>query len=146
MTTKADFTSEEWETIVEAPTLAAMMVITASGGGTIRETFAFARAWADARAHHGPSELLDALAAEKPKLDRGKFGSTEELRAKGEEELVAVAALLAQKATPEELDAYRGFVLAAAERVAAAHKEDGQAISPEEQTVLDEIHGHLGAP
>jgi hypothetical protein len=144
MTTKADFTSEEWETIVEAPTLAAMMVITSSPGGTFRETFAFARAWSDAREAHGASALLDALAAEKPKLDRKKFGSTEELRAKGEEELAAVAALLAQKATPDELDAYRKFVLAAAERVAAAHKENGDPISPEEQATLDEIRGHLG--
>ena len=145
MTTKADFTSEDWETIVEGPTVAAMMVITASSGGTFRETFAYARAWADAREHHGPSELIDALVDEKPKLDRKKFGSDEELHAKGAELLQAVAALLGRKAKPEELDAYRNFVLAAAERVAAAHKENGEAISPEEQATLDEIRGHLGA-
>jgi hypothetical protein len=145
MTTKADFTSEEWETIVEAPTTAAMMVITASGGGTFRETFAFARAWNDARAAHGASELLDEVVAEKPKFDRKQFGSDDELRAKGEEQLAAAAALLAQKATPEELEAYRGFVLSAADRVAAAHKENGDPISAEEQATLDEIRGHLGA-
>jgi hypothetical protein len=99
-----------------APLVAAMMVITASGGGTWRETFAFAHAWTDARSQHGASQLLDDIVAEKPKLDRHKFGSTEELRTQGQEQLAAAKALLAAKATPEELDAYTSFVLTAAER------------------------------
>jgi hypothetical protein len=145
MTTKADFSSEEWETVAEGPMIAAMLVISASSGGTFRETFAFARAWEDARRDQGTSALLDEIVAEKPRFDRHAFGSEAELRAKGEEQLTAAAALLAQKATPEELEAYRTFVLSAAERVAAAHKEGGQAISPEEQGALDEIRRHLGA-
>jgi hypothetical protein len=143
MTAKADFTAEEWATIVGAPLVAGMMVITASGGGTWRETFAFAHAWTDARKQHGASQLLDDIVAEKPKLDRHRFGSTEELRAQGQEQLTAAKALLAAKATPDELDAYTSFVLTAAERVAAAHKEGGQSVSPEEQTVLDEIRDRL---
>jgi hypothetical protein len=143
MTAKADFTAEEWATIVGAPLVAGMMVITASGGGTWRETFAFAHAWTDARKQHGASQLLDDIVAEKPKLDRHRFGSTEELRAQGQEQLTAAKALLAAKATPDELDAYASFVLTAAERVAAAHKEGGQSVSPEEQTVLDEIRDRL---
>jgi hypothetical protein len=143
MTAKADFTEEEWGTIVGVPMIAGMMVITASGGGTFRETFAFARAWTDARGHHGESQLLDDIVAEKPKFDRHEFGSNEELRTKGQEQLAAAKALLAEKATPAELDAYRAFVLGAAERVAKAHKEGGQEISAEEQAALDEVRDQL---
>jgi hypothetical protein len=55
------------------------------------------------------------------------------------------AKLLEQKATPAELEAYRGFVLAVAERVAAAHREDGQQVSPAEREALDAIRTSLGA-
>jgi hypothetical protein len=143
MTGKADFTEDEWGTIVGAPLAAGMMVITASGGGTWRETFAFARAWTDARGQHGASPLLDDIVAEKPTLDRHRYGNEEELRTKTREQLTAARALLAEKATPEELDAYRAFVLDAAGRVAAAHKEGGQPVSPEEQAALDEIRDRL---
>jgi hypothetical protein len=143
MTAKADFTEEEWGTIVGAPLVAGMMVVTASGGGTLRETFAFARAWTDARGQHGASPLLDDIVAEKPTLDRHRYGDAAELRAQGQEQLAAARALLAEKATPEELDTYRAFVLDAAQRVATAHKEGGQEVSPEEQAALDEIRYRL---
>jgi hypothetical protein len=145
MTTKAAFTPEEWKVVLEGPPSAGMIVVTAARGGMFKETVAMSKAYVDARAQHGASELLDEVVAEKPKFDRKRFGSEAELRAKGEEQLAAASALLAAKATPEELEAYRGFVLSAAERVAAAHKENGEAISTEEQATLDEIRGHLGA-
>ena len=43
MTTKADFTEEEWKQVLEGPTSAGMIVTTAESGGTFRETFAMAR-------------------------------------------------------------------------------------------------------
>ena len=79
MATKADFNPEEWRQLVEGPTIAGMIVLTSAGGGTFRETFALARAWADARTQHGASQLLDELAAEKPGFDRHRYGSTQEL-------------------------------------------------------------------
>jgi hypothetical protein len=48
------------------------------------------------------------------------------------------------KATTEELDGYRGFVLTLADRVAAAHREDGQSVSPAEAEALREIAAALG--
>ena len=50
------------------------------------------------------------------------------------------------KATPEEVDAYRRFVLALAERVAAAHKEHGEQVSDAERAAIDEIASALGSP
>ena len=143
MTGKSEFSPEEWDQILEAPMTAGMIVITASGGGTFRETFALARAFTDARKEHGASELLDEVVSTKPEFDRHKFGSSEELRDKGLQQIGDAAALLREKAAPEELDAYRGFVLTAASKVAAAHKEAGAEVSPGEQAALDEIRGRL---
>ena len=58
-------------------------------------------------------------------------------------------ALLEQKASAEEVDAYKGFVRAVADAVAHAHKEGGflgvggKEVSAEEQTALDEIEAAL---
>jgi hypothetical protein len=143
MTGKSDFSPEEWDKILEAPVTAGMIVITAAGGGTFRETFALAGAYNDARKEHGASELLDEIVSSKPEYDRHKFGSSQELHDKGLQQIGDVAGMLEAKATPEELDAYRGFVLTAASKVAAAHKEEGVQVSPAEQSALDEIRSQL---
>ena len=70
MTGKADFTAEEWELVREGPPTAGMMALTAEHGGTFRETWALAKAYAEARQQHGENELLDALVAEKPNTKR----------------------------------------------------------------------------
>jgi hypothetical protein len=44
------------------------------------------------------------------------------------------------------VDAYRRFVLALAERVAAAHKEHGEQVSEAERAAIDEIASALGSP
>jgi hypothetical protein len=143
MTTKSDFQPEEWDLILEAPMTAGMIVITAAGGGTFRETFALARAYTDARKEHGASELLDEIVSTRPEFDRHKFGSSEELHEKGLQQVSDAAAALRAKATPEETAAYRDFVLTAASKVAAAHKEDGVEVSPKEQAALDEVRTRL---
>ena len=49
------------------------------------------------------------------------------------------------KATPEELDGYRRFVLTLANKVAAAHREAGQSVSPAESEAIQQITTALGA-
>ena len=44
MTTKADFTPQEWDLVLEGPPSAGMIVITAQRGGTLRETVSMAKA------------------------------------------------------------------------------------------------------
>ena len=142
MTGKSAFTDEEWDLLREAPGTAGMLVVTAEGGGTFRETFALAGAYADARKQHGASELLDELIAAGPK--RGaRFHSNDELREQALTNLRSSAALLRSKATPEDVEGYRAFVLELARRVAEAHKEGGQAVSEREQAALDEIEATL---
>src|SRR5262245_5047791 len=130
MSAKDNFDENEWKTVTEGPPTAGMIVLTASGGGSFRETFALARAYADARNEHGASALLDELVAAKPQFDRHEYDSPEELHDRGLESLGAAAAILRAKAAPEDLAAYTEFVLTLAAKVAAAHKEEGQAVSP----------------
>jgi hypothetical protein len=63
MTTKAAFSPEEWETVLQGPPTAGTIVITAAHGGTFRETIAMAKAYTEARTEHGESELLDEIAS-----------------------------------------------------------------------------------
>jgi hypothetical protein len=145
MTGKSAFTEEEWQAVLEGPPIAGMLVITAEGGGSFRETFALAKAYAEARQQHGESELLDEIVAAKPEFDRKRYGSAETLHQEGLEHLGEAVAALEAKATPEEVEDYRNFVLALGKRVAAAHKEGGESVSPTEQAAIDEIAARLGA-
>jgi hypothetical protein len=145
MTGKADFTTEEWHAILEAPMSAGMIVVTAQRGGSFRESFAMAKAYAEARQQHGESQLLDEIVAAKPERDHTHYHSHEELKAAGLKHLQEAVAILEQKATPDEVDGYRRFVSTLTEKVAHAHREDGQEVSPAEQAALDEIAAALGA-
>ena len=139
MTGKADFTPEEWKMVLEGPPSAGMMVVTAQRGGSIRETFAIAKAYVEARKQHGESELLDEIVAAKPEMDHTRYHSVEELREHGLQHLRDAVALLGQKATPDEAEDYKRFVLALADRVANAHREGGTAVSDAEQAAINEI-------
>lgn len=145
MTTKADFSPDEWEAVLEAPSTAGMIVITASHGGTFRETVAMSKAYAEARAQHGESELLDEIVAARPKVDHTRYHSAEELRDTGLGHLRDAVALLENKATKEECEDYRRFILAVANKVAAAHREAGQSVSPAEAQAIQQISAALGA-
>ena len=141
MTTKSDFTAEEWELVREGPPAAGLVAATASSGGSFRESWALAKAFTEARKQHGESELLDELVAERPHLKR--YGSAEELEEHGLGRLREAVTLLEQKASPADVDAYRRFTVAVAEHVAAAHKEGGTAVSAEEREAIDKIGATL---
>ena len=130
MTAKADFTEQEWELVLEGPTSAGMIVITAQRGGTLRETVSMAKAYAQARQLHGQSELLDAIVAAKPKVDHARSGSLDELKEHYLGNLRDALALLDGKARTEELDEYKRFVVNLANKVAAAHREGGKSEDP----------------
>lgn len=145
MTGKSAFTDEEWQAILEGPSIAGLLVVTAERGGSFRESFALAKAYAEAREQHGESEVLDEIVAERPQFDRHRYGTAEALRQEGLKRLREAVAALEAKGTPEDVEAYRSFVLELARRVAAAHKEHGEPISPAEQEALDAVASALGA-
>jgi hypothetical protein len=140
MTTKAAFSPSEWQLVLEGPPTAGLLVITSSRGGTFRETFAMSKAYAEARSQHGESELLDEIVAEKPRMEHGgKVHNPEELRDQAIDCLRDATTLLDHKATAEERADYRHFVLSVATKVAEAHRENGQQVSPQEAQAIQDI-------
>ena len=150
MTKKADFNADEWSKVVEAPLLAGLHVVSADRGGSIRESVAMAKVYAEVRKHQGQSELLDELVSTPPAVDQQKVREAGDIGPQATERLHEAVALLQQKATPEEVDAYRNFVMDVAEAAAKAHKEGGfigiggKQVSEKEQAALNEIQAALG--
>lgn len=149
MTAKADFTEEEWKTILEAPPSAGLIVILSDRGGSIRETFSMASVYAEARKEHGESELLDEIVSTKPETDRTRAGSPEELKQHNLDNIRQAVAVLKTKATDEEVEEYKEFISALAERVAEARKEgflglSGERVSDAERAAIGEVEAALG--
>ena len=149
MTKKGDFNADEWSALVEGPLLAGMRVITAGRGGTIRESLALGQTYAKARQQHGESELLDDLVAAPPAMEPDRLRSAGDISAVTTERLREAVQLLEQKASPDEVEAYKRFVLTLAEAAANAHREGGfmgvggKQVSEGEQAALDEIAATL---
>ena len=148
MTGKADFSEEEWQVVLEGPPSAGLLVITAERGGSIRESFSMAKAYTEARKQHGESELLDEIASAKPEMDHTRFKSPEELEEACLGHISEAVALLKSKATGEEVDEYKKFILGLAQRVAEARKEgfmglSGERVSEAERAAIGEISGAL---
>jgi hypothetical protein len=151
MTKKAEFNAEEWETVAEGPPVAGMIVVAAEHGGTMRESLQIGRAYKEAReAHLGP-ELVEELLSSPPEVDPQGYSDANDLRFKGLQQLRDAVAVLEGRATGDEIDAYRGFVLGIAERVAHAHKTGGflgfggHEVSENERVALDDVREAIGA-
>jgi hypothetical protein len=84
--------------------------------------------------------------ASPPQVDPQSIGSPGQLP----EQIREAVRLVKEKATPEEAEEYRQFVLRLADVVAHAHKEGGvlgiggKEVSPQEQEVLDQLASTLG--
>ncbi len=149
MTGKADFSEQEWTQVLEGPTSAGLIVIASDRGGSIRETFSMAKAYAEARQQHGESELLDEIVAAKPEMDRTRAASPGELKENALQNIREAIEVLKSKATEEEVVDYRKFILGLAERVAEARKEgflglSGERVSDAERSAIGEIEAALG--
>lgn len=144
MTTKNDFSEQEWDLIREAPADAGMVIITADKGGMTRETIAMAKAYAEARSQHGNSELLDEIVNARPERDHTRHRSFDELKEHALQTVRDAVALLEGKATVDEVEDYRRFIASLMSRVARRHEEHGTAISSKEQAAIGEIADALG--
>ncbi len=149
MTKKADFNAEEWATVAEAPVLAGLRLAAASRGGTIRESLAVGKAYAKARQEHGGSDLLDELVAAPPSPDPDRLRPGGDIGQLSTDRLGEALRILEEKASAEEVEAYRRFVTAVAQAAASAHREGGflgvggKDVSEEEQRALDELAATL---
>jgi hypothetical protein len=152
MTTKAQFNAEEWAVVTTAPVIAAMRVIAADRGGTVRESVAISRAYAAAR-EQNPSPLLAEILASPPAMERNSAPRTpEDLRLAAPAKLRQAIKILERVATDEEVVEYKRFVYSLAETVARAHREGGflgiggKEISEKEQEALNEIAAVFDEP
>lgn len=145
MTGKSNFTLAEWELVLGGPPRAGLIVVTAQRGGVFRETFEIGKAYAEARRLSGQSQLLDEIVGARYTRDRTRYRSAADMKRGNLQHLRGAIALLEQKATPKELEAYKRFVLTVAGKVAHTHREDGVEVSAAEQAAIDEITAALGA-
>jgi hypothetical protein len=162
MTSKTDFSEEEWTRLKRAPFVAGMAISLADPGGPIelvKETAATLKTVRDAAESGGRGELIDALAQEVVAEARQRKNPLHDFRAKGAlagqeilQELAEVNLMVSAKATPEEADAYRDWLLTAARDAADAAKEGGfmgfhaERVSEGEQRMLDKLADALAPP
>jgi hypothetical protein len=155
MTTKADFTDEEWDRLGRGPLVAGMAISIADPGGpieTLKETSAALRTIVDAAQTGGHGDLVRALAADVAAKAQNRQNPLAGFSAKGAgareailDELRAVYALLVEKTTPEEIEEYRDWLKTASQQAALAAKEGGflgigaQLVSEREQQMLDTL-------
>jgi hypothetical protein len=155
MTTKADFTDEEWARLERAPLVAGMAISLSDPGGPIealKETMATVKAAIEPSASDEHTELVDAVATSLAEKVRSRGKPLGDFKPRGAlageqilDELRAVNELLEQKATPEEAQAFRAWLLAAAKAASEAAKEGGfmgfraELVSKGEQQMLDKL-------
>ena len=139
MATKADFTEDEWETLQKGVTGAGFWMTIADRGffDTFKESSALAKHLAEAR-KSSESTLIRDLGATKG-TGFGWKSSPEEIEAQTVAALGSAVQILEAKA-PDELDAYRAFVLDVAESVGAA-AEGGETA---EAGTLEKIRAAVG--
>ena len=155
MTSKQDFTDEEWARIRRAPLVAGVAISLADPGGPIeiaKETVATLRS---ATLPPSQEELLASVALDVQAMTQHKQNPLGDFKPRAGqqvlEELKAVNELVTAKATPEEVEAFRGWLLAAAQAAANAGKEGGflgfggEQVSAGERQMLDQVRAALGA-
>ena len=164
MTTKADFTEEEWARLGRAPLVAGMAISLADPGGpieTLKESSAALQTVIEAAQTGSHGELVQAVATDFAEKARSRQNPMAGFKPKGanagEEilaELRAVNALLVEKTTEDEGAQFRDWLRTAAQRAATAAKEGGflgfraELVSEREQVMLDRLaevfHGDGG--
>ena len=160
MTTKNDFTEEEWSRIVRAPFVAGMAISLADPGGPIEATKETMAAMRSATNPPSREQLLTEVALEIQAMAQQKknplsgYKPSKDGPPPGEqvlEELRAVQALVAAKAEPEEAAAFGQWLVTAAQGAADAAKEGGfmgigaEQVSEREEAMLAQVREAVSA-
>jgi hypothetical protein len=162
MTTRTDFTDEEWARLGRAPLVAGMAISLADPGGPIeatKETMAALRTIVEAAKGGGRSELVNEVAKDTAERAQHRENPMGDFKPRGAmageqilDELRAVNALVTEKATSEEAEDFRQWLLDAAQRAANAAKEGGfmgfhaERVSEGEQQMLEKLGEVMSAP
>jgi hypothetical protein len=163
MTSKADFTDEEWTRIKRAPFVAGMAISLADPGGPIeavKETSATLRIVMDAAKDTAQPELIQAIAKDVEAEAREHHSPLKDFKPTSGgtagveilDDLRETNRLVSEKGTVEEAAAMRAWLLAAAQAAANAAKEGGfmgwhaVRVSEGEQRMLDSLGEVLAEP
>ncbi len=138
MAGKADFTEQEWETLQKGVTGSALLVAVADRGffDTFKEMGALTKHLSQAR-EQGETPLIKELAQVRG-TGFGFTDSPQEVEKETTEALRSAVGTLQAKA-PDEVQAYRDFVLQVAQSVAAAADDVGAS----ETDALEKIKAEL---
>lgn len=163
MTTKADFTQDEWQLLLDVPVMIGMGVMIAgkSGLGTMKESFALNQEILDAVKGHAGNELIQSIVnariknkekstaetlSENPYAGMGREGLVDA----AVEKCAQVCAVLSEKCTESEALEYKKWSMKIGEKVAMAASEGGflgfggEQVSEEEKRALARISQALG--
>jgi hypothetical protein len=154
MTSRQDFSEEEWARIRRAPLVAGLAISLADPGGPIevvKETMASLRS---ATLPPSQEELLASVALDVQALAQHRQNPLGDFKPRSGqqvlEELRGVNEIVTAKATPEEVEAFRRWLVAAAQSAADAAKEGGfmgfgaEQVSAGEKQMLDQVRAVLG--
>ncbi len=156
MSTKADFTADDWDLLRTAPMMASVLVVSASPSGPVglvQESAAASRMILEA-ATTAQTPLLQSLTEDMKttmSIPKAPAGATvEAIQAAAAEILRRTSALLAEKATPEEAAELKQWLVRIAQATAEATKEGGflgfggTLVTEEEKTAVARVASTLG--
>ena len=161
MTTKDDFTAEEWAQLENAPIYAGMGIITADPAVTsiFKESAALAKAMVQNPVPESAPDLVGGIVTEyqkkaenKEKFEEPHFDTKdpEEIMQQIYDYVAGAGAIVDEKATAEEAQGYKEWLMGVSQAVAEAGKEGGflgigaVRVSDEEKVVLANYSKTLG--
>jgi len=160
VTTKSDFTEDEWPRIVRAPFVAGMAISLADPGGPIEATKETMATLKSATNPPSREQLLAEVALEVQAMAQQKQSPLRGYRPNADgsswgeqvlEELREVQALVAAKAAPDEATAFGRWLVTVAQAAADAAKEGGfmgfgaQQVSEREEAMLAQVRAAVSA-
>lgn len=156
MVTRADFSSEEWATIYEAPAMAGMVVMTAGKSGplqAVQEMFAVGKAISETDRSNPNNGLIraivDAVKNKEQMNQQQKPGSIEEAHTMALDHIRQTVVLVDAKAGNEAAE-FKQWLSSIGQKVAEAAKEGGflgfggTQVTEEERMALEELNAALG--
>ncbi|MFL6134157.1 MAG: hypothetical protein ACJ72A_15230 [Nocardioidaceae bacterium] len=153
MTTKADFSEEEWTRIVRAPFVAGMAITLADPGGPIEATKESMASIKAATSPPSREQLVSEIALDIQAQVQQRHNPAKGYRPTGTtpagdqvlQELNQVCAIVKEHATPEEAAAFGNWLVSTAEAAANAAKEGGfmgfraELVSEREKDMIDRV-------
>jgi hypothetical protein len=159
MTTKTDFTDEEWTRVLRAPFVAGMAISLADPGGPIEMSKETMTTMKSATNPPSREQLLADIALDLQAMAQQRQNPLTEFKPTKEsdprqqilEELRTVTEIVSSKATAEETAAFKQWLLTSSQAAADAAKEGGfmgfgaEQVSQGEKDMLSQVRATIGA-